>query len=692
MALRRLRLNEAVWVSGGLVIVLMTVFQVYGIFRRIEIVEDSARRELVSTTRLLAEHTSASLRAVDAAMHDAQRATARHEQPDPPSASAVVREQISTLPQLFDIAIVPAGDPAARSLLTPAPMKSTRPAAPSSQLRLSAAYFIPERNAWSVALLRDIQTGPSQAVVVASLDLDYFKSVYDRLQAPAGSHTELLSRDGRMLTGHPQAPAAEARAAIEDTYRALLSAGDQSVHLLQGHGEDSAQFYVAQAVAGFPLAVGMRVERSVLLSPWYVQAGHSTARTALLCISVAVLMWLVLRQLRRREQAEARLREAEKLEALGNMASGIAHDFNSVLSAIGGHGNLAKASVADTGATQRHLTRILAAVERGRGLVEQILTYSRSARGTRVPVDVAAVAHDTLDLVRASLPAHIELRFRRLARATTVLADPTHIHQLVMNLCDNASQAMDRAGVLAVDVDAVTVSMPTKLSHGALLPGRYVVLRVCDQGHGIDEELLDRLFEPFVTTRRTRGGTGLGLAVVHAIVSELGGAIDVSGAQPIGSTFALHLPATTAPAPTSAALDEELPRGSGQRILVVEDEEELMLLHEEMLAALNYEPVGFTRPGDALSEFLADPSRVDALVLDLLMPEMTGLELTSRARRVRPELPVILVTGQPAAALEHETSAAGIDAILQKPLDFQALARALAAALRTLDASTPPPR
>lgn len=685
-------LSRVVWISGGLVIVLMTVFEIYDIFRRIEIVEDSTRRELVSTVRLLAEHTSASLRAVDASMRDAQRALAQGSDAEPLVTRTVVRQQISILPQLFDIAVVPASDPAVRHAQPAA--QSTAPAAtavaPSTQLRLSAATFIPERNAWSVALLRDVQVGTSQAVVVASLDLDYFKSVYDRMIAPAGSHIELLSRDGRLLTGHPQAPAAQARATIERTYGALLSAGDQSVHLVAQHAADSEQFYVAQAVAGFPLAVGMRADRAALLSPWYVQAGHSTARTALLCISVAVLMWLVLRQVRRREQAEARLREAEKLEALGNMASGIAHDFNSVLSAIGGHGNLAKSSVADAGATQRHLTRILAAVERGRGLVEQILTYSRSARGTHVPVDVAVVAHDTLDLVRTNLPPHIELRLRRLARATTVLADPTHIHQLVMNLCDNASQAMDRPGVLDVEVDAMVTSAPARLSHGTLRPGRHVVLRVRDQGHGIEKDVLGRLFEPFVTTRGMRGGTGLGLAVVHAIVTELGGAIDVSPADPVGTTFTLHLPATAAPAAAGPVADEELRRGNGQRILVVEDEEELMLLHEEMLAALNYEPVGFTRPADALSEFLADPSRVDALVLDHWMPGMTGLELAARIRRVRGDVPVILVTGQAAAALELDASTAGIEAVLHKPLDFRALARALAAALRVFDPPAPP--
>lgn len=685
MPLRRLRLNQAVWIGGGVVIVFMTVFQVYDVLRRIEIVEESARRELLSTVRLLSEHTSAALRAVDLAMHDAQRefkpgATDDH-------LRAALREQVARLPQLLDIGIVPAADRAAPPgypYLPPIDVRADGAShPPSAQMRLSAAYFVPERNAWSVALLRDVDIPGSafRGVVMASLDLDYFKTVYDRLGPPAGSHTELLTRDGRVLVGHPNVPAAAERAAIESAYQRLLAAGDQSVRLLQQAHAGAEQFYVAQAVAGFPVAVGMRVDRAMLLSPWYVQAGHSTARTASLCISVAALMWLVLRQLRRREQTEARLREAEKHEALGTMASGIAHDFNSVLAAIHGHGNLAQARIDDPTLTRHHLARMLSAVERGRGLAEQILTYSRGTRGTRMPVDVAAIARDTLDLIRAGLPPQMELRFRQLSTATTVLADPTHVHQLLMNLCDNAMQAMDRGGALEIDVDAVTIDTPTGVSHGTLRAGRHVLLRVRDHGEGIRGELLDRLFEPFFTTRHARGGTGLGLALVHAIVTDLGGAIDVNSSAADGTTFTLYLPASATQADSAASAEDALPRGQGQRIMVVDDEQELMLLHEEMLAALNYEPVGFVRPNEALAEFAADPLRVDALVLDHRMHDMAGIELARRMHAIRGTLPIVLVTGQPAAIADSEASAAGILRILSKPLDFRELAHALSAAL-----------
>jgi PAS domain S-box-containing protein len=383
-----------------------------------------------------------------------------------------------------------------------------------------------------------------------------------------------------------------------------------------------------------------------------------------------------------RAKLESRLRQAEKLEAIGTMAGGIAHDFNGILSAILAYGNLALTGTDDSEARGKHIANILSAADRGRGLIEQILTYSRSTRGTPRLVDVVDVVRGTLELVRAALPTNVDLRPHLPAQSSMIVADPTHVHQLVMNLCTNASHSMEAGGTLEVVLDQLDSLGDKMVSHGVLSAGRYVVLSVRDTGRGMSPAVLERIFEPFFTTGHPGGGTGLGLALVYAIMTEMGGAIDVQTAEGAGSNFTLYLPAADAPLLEGADQPATLPRGAGERVLLVEDEQGLMLLQEDMLAALNYEPAGFTRPSEALAEFSADPSRFDAVLLDQLMPEYTGLELAKRMRATRETLPIILITGYRGPLLAQEARAAGVSEILHKPLDFRRLALALEHALR----------
>jgi CheY-like chemotaxis protein len=314
-------------------------------------------------------------------------------------------------------------------------------------------------------------------------------------------------------------------------------------------------------------------------------------------------------------------------------------------------------------------------------LVDQILTYSRSTRGKRGVVGVCAVVEETLELVRASLPADIDLRSRLAAAKATVIGDPTQIHQLVMNLCTNAIHAMRSGGALSLILDAVDTSADRELSHGLLPAGRYVRLAVQDTGCGMEPEVTERIFEPFFTTREAGSGTGLGLALVQSIVTELGGAIDVTSKRGAGSTFVLFLPRSDAPAMERIAAEHPLPRGRGDRVLLVEDEKALMLLAEEMLAALGYEPAGFTRSSEALAEFRLEPERFDAVVIDHLMPGMTGTEMAKQLRESRSDIPILLVSGYTGPLLAQEAESAGIDQILTKPLDFRQLADAMARVL-----------
>jgi signal transduction histidine kinase len=239
---------------------------------------------------------------------------------------------------------------------------------------------------------------------------------------------------------------------------------------------------------------------------------------------------------------EQRLRQAEKMEAVGRLASGIAHDFNNVLAGILAYGEMLFEETPESSRLKRHAQNLLAAANRGRALVEQILLYSRSQRGKMAHVDIAGVVAEALALVRGSLPSNIHLEASTPELPLVVMGDATQLHQVVMNLCSNAIQAMSGGGALCVALEAADLTAERALSHGTLESGRYVRLTVEDRGCGMDGATLLRIFEPFFTTKEIGRGTGLGLSIVYTIVTDLGGAIDVKSAVKQGSTFAIYLP------------------------------------------------------------------------------------------------------------------------------------------------------
>jgi signal transduction histidine kinase len=275
-----------------------------------------------------------------------------------------------------------------------------------------------------------------------------------------------------------------------------------------------------------------------------------------------------------RERLEQRLRQAEKMEAVGRLAGGIAHDFNNVLAGVFAYGEMLFEEAPADSPLKRYAQNVLTAASRGRELVDQILAYSRSQRGKRAPVDVANVVAETLELLRGSLPAGIRLEASAPASPLVVIGDATQLHQVVMNLCSNGIQAMSGGGTLRVALEAAELSTERVLSHGALKPGRYVRLTVEDSGCGMDEATLARIFEPFFTTKEVGRGTGLGLSLVYAIVTDLAGAIDVKSTPGQGSTFAIDL--ALVEIPLAAVVDAEalLPRGHGERVLLGGDEQQ----------------------------------------------------------------------------------------------------------------------
>ena len=259
-----------------------------------------------------------------------------------------------------------------------------------------------------------------------------------------------------------------------------------------------------------------------------------------------------------------------------------------------------------------------------------------------------------------------------------MLGEPGRLQQVVMNLCTNAAQAMAGKGVIDVALDLVALDAERTLSHGALAAGRYVRLTVRDSGHGMDAATLERIFEPFFTTKAVGTGTGLGLAMVHGIVSDHGGAMNVRSRPGAGSSFEAYFRQAEAPPADDDSSEAPVPLGQGETILLVDDERPLVLLGEEMLASIGYEPVGFDRSSAALAAFRADPDRFDLVLTDELMPEMTGTELATALHEIRPDLPIILMTGHGGRVESREARAVGIREVLKKPLLSADLAKGLA--------------
>jgi CheY-like chemotaxis protein len=369
------------------------------------------------------------------------------------------------------------------------------------------------------------------------------------------------------------------------------------------------------------------------------------------------------------------------MEAVGRLAGGVAHDFNNVLAGVFAYGEMLVEETPAGSPLKRYAQNVLIAATRGRALVEQILAYSRSQRGKRAPVDLAHVVAETLELVRGSLPANIRLEASAPESPLVVMGDATQLHQVVTNLCSNAIQAMSGGGILRVALETTDVSGERALSHGTLVPGRYVRLRVEDSGSGMDEATLSRIFEPFFTTKEIGQGTGLGLSLVYAIVTDAGGAIDVKSAPGQGTTFTIYGPlaevALAAAGDTAAAP----PRGNGERVLLVDDEAPLLAATAEVLSRLGYQPASFSDGHAALAAFEAAPGGFDVVVTDEVMPGLTGTGLASALRRRRPDLPIVLVSGYSGPLLTQQALAAGVSELLTKPLQSREIATTLARVL-----------
>lgn len=386
-----------------------------------------------------------------------------------------------------------------------------------------------------------------------------------------------------------------------------------------------------------------------------------------------------------RRSLEAHVRQVQRIESLGVLAGGIAHDFNNILAAIVGYTEMARNHLGEPEKTERvsnHLEEVLRASARARELVAQILTFSRQGQHERRPIAVRSIVREALNLLRSSFPATIALETRLDEDCGRVIADPSQIHQVVMNLCTNAYQAMGpEGGRISVSLERVDEidEAPVRIEPEPVT-GPMLRLRVGDNGKGIPESDLERVFDPFFTTKDVGEGTGMGLAMVHGIVTAGGGAITLSSVVGEGSEFTVYLPLAAEAPESSAVIDGEMPGGS-ERILYVDDEAALARMGKLMLGRLGYEVHEFTSSAEALAAFEADPEGIDLVVTDLTMPELTGLDLARRMLGMRPDLPIMLVTGYTELLTPEQAREEGFSAFLFKPLSIKELAGAVRDAL-----------
>jgi len=367
-----------------------------------------------------------------------------------------------------------------------------------------------------------------------------------------------------------------------------------------------------------------------------------------------------------RAHLEARLQQAQKMEAIGTLAGGIAHDFNNILAALIGYTEMALDEAEEGSLLRQNLREVLIAGNRAKDLVKQILAFSRQAEQESKPVQIRPILKEALKLLRATLPATIAIR-QDIQSDSDVLADPTQLHQVLMNLCANAGQAMEaKGGILEVSLADVELDPDFTAEHPDTRPGPYTKLTVSDTGHGMTPEVLKRIFDPFFTTREVGKGTGMGLSAVHGIVKTCGGAVIAYSEPEKGSTFNVYLPVVERQGEPESVSDAPAPRGS-ERILFIDDEETLVHIGKQVLESLGYEVTTRTDGTEALELFKSQPDTFDLVITDMTMPEVTGVDLAQEFMKIRPAIPVILCTGFSAKMDEEKSKAMGIRAFVPKP-------------------------
>ena len=374
------------------------------------------------------------------------------------------------------------------------------------------------------------------------------------------------------------------------------------------------------------------------------------------------------------KRLEQELFQAHKMEAIGTLAGGIAHDFNNILAAIIGYAELAKDDIPESSRAKGDIEEVLIAGNRAKELVKQILAFSRRGPQERKPLKPYLVIKEALKLMRASIPVTIDIQEEIDKESGTILADPTQVHQVLVNLCTNAFHAVKQErGVIKVKLSRKDLGPAELGGEPDVAPSPFVELMVSDTGHGMDEATMDRIFEPYFTTKKLGKGTGMGLAVVHGIILDHGGIIKVESEVGKGTIIRVYFPAIEENVAETEEKTDYLPTGD-ERILVIDDEKTIIGILKTILERLGYKVTGTTDITEALDTFRSDPDGFDLIITDQTMPQMTGTELAEEALKIRPDIPIILCTGYSSLISEEKAGEIGIKRFLFKPLDKKEIA------------------
>jgi len=379
-----------------------------------------------------------------------------------------------------------------------------------------------------------------------------------------------------------------------------------------------------------------------------------------------------------RKRMEETLKQTQKMEAIGTLAGGIAHDFNNILGSIIGYAELAEGDSEHGSPTYDHLEQVLKAALRAKNLVRQILTFSRKSQEKRRPIQLSSIIKEEAKMLRSTLPSTIEIRQKIDDNDGMVNADPTQLHQVVMNLCTNAAHAMDGSGgLLEISLSSIIITEEdsTKRYHH-IIPGTFMELKISDTGIGIDPGIIHRIFEPFFTTKDKDKGTGMGLAVVHGIVHDCGGDIAVESTPGKGTTFTVLFPRVVSEPDKKEATSLIVPTGR-ERILFVDDEKTLLDLGEKVMETLGYNVTAFNGSLEALNAYKESPDSFDLVITDQTMPHLTGYNLAKQILEINPSARIILCAGYDDSITPEKVKAVGIKTLLYKPISRSQIATSI---------------
>ena len=379
-----------------------------------------------------------------------------------------------------------------------------------------------------------------------------------------------------------------------------------------------------------------------------------------------------------KKQLEMELYQSQKMEAIGTLAGGIAHDFNNILSIILGNSELALDSLDDHSPIRQNLEQIFEAGSRAKEITYQLLSFCRKGDSKRLPINLNSIVEKSLKLMRASLPSNIEIHHDLQDEEHTVLGDATQIHQILINLCTNASHAMEgECGRIDVRLESVCIPSSRPTQYSGLAPGTYIKLVVSDTGHGIDPQIMDQIFDPYFTTKDVGKGTGMGLSLVQGIVKNHGGEITVESELGQFTRVTIMLPIIDeAENDTDVSVSEELATGN-ERILLVDDEVMIVDVMTQFLSQLGYRTTSMTDSPAALEKFRNQPDQYDLVITDMTMPKLTGIQLTRAMREIRTDIAVIICTGFSDQISIERSKELGIQAFIMKPVVMGEMAKTI---------------